>query len=486
MIQIKGDIFKAVQSTAVFPDSKTFVDSVPNKNEDEILKDFHEKSTSPEFDLKKFVSENFTIAEPVANSADKIDNTSMETYIESLWEILKREPDKEIENDSRIPLPYPYIVPGGRFREIFYWDTYFTDVGLDTINRHDIIESMLKNFIYLQSKIGHIPNGNRWYFATRSQPPVLGLIIDLLYQKFGIEHIKQYIPALETEQEIWSTGQKGVQMPDGLILSRYWDKGDYPREEAYKEDTALAAGMTEEEAKKLYRNLRTGAESGWDYSARWLKDPQRLETIQATDIIPIDLNALVYGIEILLAKYHKELGNNEKAKYYQMIAEKRKEAVNKYCWNEELGYYFDYNLETKKQCEVYSMAAAVPLFVNMATEKQANKTEKVLKEKMLKPGGFIATLNETNLQWDNPNGWAPSQWFAVKGLLNYDKKELATEAMKRWIKTMRDHFAAAKMLMEKYNVVNPEVKAGGGEYSVQEGFGWTNGIALKFLQLLGS
>jgi alpha,alpha-trehalase len=485
MIQIKGEIFTAIQSAAIFPDSKTFVDTIPKRDENEILQDFRQHSKNPDFDLKVFVAENFEVPAPVGSSAAKIDNSSIQSYIESLWEVLKREPDQEIKGDSRIPLIYPYIVPGGRFREIYYWDSYFTCVGLAVVKRYEIIESMVKNFIYLQGKLGLIPNGNREYFATRSQPPVLGLMVDLLYKKYGIEHIKPYIPALECELETWMSGEKTVTMPDGTVLSRYCDKGDFPREEAYKEDMALVANdMSEEDKKLLFKNLRSGAESGWDYSSRWLKDPQNLATIQAMAIIPVDLNCLLYDLEILLAKYHQKLGDDGKTDFYANLANKRKAAINKYCWDEENGFYFDYNFEEQKSTEVYSMAGALPLFVQLASTEQAAKTAKALEGKLLVKGGFVATTIKTGLQWDFPNGWAPSQWFAVQGLLHYGKKELAHEAMSRWIKTMETHFAKEKMLMEKYDVCNPESLAGGGEYSVQEGFGWTNGIALKFFDLM--
>jgi len=355
---------------------------------------------------------------------------------------------------------------------------------------------MVKNFVYLQEKLGLIPNGNRQYYITRTQPPVLAFMVDLLYQQFGLEHIKPYIDALEKENQFWMDGKNQlnndnvthrriVRMPNGETLNRYWDdvEPSIPRQESHREDFALAKNMNETDAKQLYRNIRAAAESGWDFTARWFKDRKNLSTIQITSIAPIDLNALLYGQEKLLAKYIAKSGDQEKADFYQAAAEKRKQTINTYCWNENAGFYFDYNIKTNAPSDFYSLAGVVPIFTEMASQEQAAAIKKQLEQKFLQPGGLVSTLIKANQQWDYPNGWAPLQWFAVKGLLNYNHQELALEIAKRWVKTLRTNFDHTKMLMEKYNVCQPDLIAKGGEYSVQEGFGWTNGIALKFIEL---
>jgi alpha,alpha-trehalase len=483
MIQTEGAFFQAVQMGQVFPDSKTFVDCAPKIPADEILQKYAVESEKADFDLKSFVLEHFVLPEEAQDSTSKIDTTSVETYINSLWEVLKRTPKDKRDGDTLLPLAYPYIVPGGRFGEIYYWDSFFTAVGLATEDKYDIIESMVKNFIHLLNTVGLIPNGNREYYTSRSQPPVLGFMIDLLYAKYGIDYIKPYVFDLEKEYNFWMDTHS-VNLSDGGRLNLYRDNASVPRQESYKEDFTLGKDLATEDAKKLFNNLRSGAESGWDFTSRWFADPMDIATIQTTDIIPIDLNALLYGTEQLLTKYFKELGDAAKSAAYAKKAEDRVMLINKYCWDNDAGFFFDYNHKTNTKVNVYGMSGAVPLFVAMASDDQADKVEKVLENKFLKPGGFVTTTLETGQQWDAPNGWPPLQWFGVKGLLNYGKKDLAYVAMERWVKMVRNHFAKAHALMEKYNVCEPDVIAGGGEYSVQEGFGWTNGITLKFIKML--
>jgi len=498
LIQLNGYLFETVQLSKIFPDSKTFVDCYPKHDIQEILLNFKSLSILNNETLKEFVLQNFNFPQSLKSSNDNINISSIENYIESLWNVLKKEPEQKTYGDSLITLPYSYFVQGGRFRESFYWDTYFICLGLSESSIEDkykLIENQVKNFIYLQDILGLIPNGNRFYLATRSQPPVFGLIIDLLYEKFGINHIEPYLSALEKEYENWNSGNKKVILPDGSFLSRYYDKEDYPRAEAYLEDLNLSINLNKNEAKKLFRNLRTGAETGWDFSSRWLKDSNNLATIQTTFIVPIDLNALLYGMEMLLSKYYNEISkihkNDEKIKeafqkafLYHKLAEKRKTAINNYCWDKEKKFYFDYNIETNTKSKIYSAAGCLPMFVNMANAKQAENITDILMNKLLAKGGILTSLVNSKLQWDFPNGWAPIQWFAVKGLLNYNKKIEAVQIMTRWITMIRDDFEKKHFLLEKYNVINPNAPPVDGEYPLQDGFGWTNGVTFKFIKIL--
>lgn len=484
MIQFEGELFKVVQQSGIFPDSKTFVDAVPKIPEEKILQKFKLKSGKPKFSLKKFVEEYFVLPEFIANDLTAVDISSIEAYINSLWDFLTRTPNAALKNDSLIPLKYSYIVPGGRFREIYYWDSYFTSVGLATVARFDLIESMIKNFIYLLNQFGLIPTGNRLYYTSRSQPPVLTYMVDLLYQKYGVDYIKPYLSSLEKEYQFWMK-YRAIKMPDGSILNHYFDNTTKPRQESFVEDFSLAEGLSEGEAQKLYQNIRAAAESGWDFSSRWLQNYMDLSTIQTADVVPVDLNGLLFGIENLLAKYFSELHEDRKAEYYLSQAEQRKLNMDKYFWNEERGFYFDYNLRLQSYSDIYALSGVVPMFVNLASDHQVIKMTQILRDKFLQIGGLTTTLIDSGQQWDAPNGWAPLQWFAVKGLLNYNERNLALEIAHRWLDTLNKSFAKMHVLMEKYNVYQPDVIACGGEYSVQQGFGWTNGIALKFLELCG-
>jgi alpha,alpha-trehalase len=232
----------------------------------------------------------------------------------------------------------------------------------------------------------------------------------------------------------------------------------------------------------LYAHLRAGAESGWDYSCRWFSDSNDFSTIHTTEIVPVDLNCLLYNLEQLLAKVNRLSNEDSKAALFSAAAEKRKQAILKYCWNKELQLFTDYDTVSNTCTSVQSLATATPLFVGIATQQQADAVAAALQQLFLKDGGLLTTLYETGQQWDAPNGWAPLQWMSIVGLENYGHHALATEIAKRWIKLNKDVFARTGKLMEKYNVVDTHLEAGGGEYTGQDGFGWTNGVLLALMK----
>jgi alpha,alpha-trehalase len=439
----------------------------------------------PKFDLKKFVEDNFQV--PVSPTSDYKTDTSenVTTHIKNLWKVLKREHDQVIEGSTLLPLPNPYIVPGGRFREIYYWDSYFTMLGLKESGENEMIENMVSNFAYLISRYGHIPNGNRSYYLSRSQPPFFALMLDILATVKGNYVYATYLPALQKEYEYFmdqtAVTKHTVKMPDGSVLHRYYDRDDIPRQESYKEDAELA-DKSKGNKQTILRDLRSAAESGWDFSSRWFADGKTLATIQVTNYIPVDLNCLLYHLEKTLAKANKESGEMLKAKYYDDIAERRRKAINKYCWSSLNNWYVDYNLVTNKQSPELTLAGMSPFFLNVADDKKMTAAKSVLEKKFLKAGGLTATLKNTGQQWDAPNGWAPLMWISIAGLENYHQSILAKEIAKRWADLNIRVFKTTGKLMEKYNVVDTHIEAGGGEYQSQDGFGWTNGVLITLIR----
>ena len=291
-----------------------------------------------------------------------------------------------------------------------------------------------------------------------------------------------------------------------VVLNRFWD--DFydkslsphvqPRPEAYHEDIAAFAHSdkyTQEDASIFFRHIRAAAESGWDFSSRWFRPVpggrsgirRGKPTIRTTEILPVDLNALLFGME---KKLHEWTGKDE----YAVAEEQRKQAILKYFWNEDLGWFFDYCLEEKCQTDVWSLAGAYPLFTKLFDPKEDDDRKKVgqmakaIRERFLRAGGVVTTLLETwdpdtneHEQWDYPNGWAPLQWIVVRGLRNYEDldkeyRELALDIAKRFVACVGRTYKQKGRVMEKYNVCEPEAIAGGGEYDVQYGFGWTNGV----------
>lgn len=480
---IFGELFIAVQSSGIFEDSKTFVDMAPKRTAGDILNNYRSEKDSEGFDLKTFVLDNFEM--PVQPKVDFKSNTDLELseHVKSLWPHLTRPADDPNQAGSKIPLPRPYIVPGGRFREIYYWDSYFTMLGLLEHGLVDMVENMVANFAFLVDEVGFIPNGNRNYFSTRSQPPFFSLMVDLLASVKGEQVLIDYLPQLRKEYDFWTVSEeeRTVELED-FNFSRYWDQSTKPRQESYIEDIEMD-GFSEQ----LARDLRAACESGWDFSSRWLEDEMDLATIRATNVLPIDLNSLLYFAERLLSRAYALADDDEViSTILTWKANERKRLLNKSFFDDKGGGYFDRLIDQNKMSACKTMAMAFPLFLNIAEPVNADVVAKTIEREFLQPGGVQTTLIKNGQQWDAPNGWAPLQWVAVKGLANYGYHDLAREIASRWTQLNEKVFKQTGKMMEKYNVVDADLEAGGGEYPVQDGFGWTNGVYVAMKAFLDS
>jgi alpha,alpha-trehalase len=384
-----------------------------------------------------------------------------------------------------VALPHRYIVPGGRFDEQFYWDSYFIMLGLAADGEWDVIEGMLKNYAHMIRKIGFIPTANRTYFLSRSQPPFFSHMIQLLVQHKGRRVLIEYLPYLLAEYKFWMRGatklggednsiNRVVVMPDGSVLNRYYDNKVTPRPESLREDLETARESLSRDS--VFLHLRAAAESGWDFSSRWFRDPMDIRTIHTTDIIPVDLNSLIYHLEVTIAEAYSLVLNPVASRRFTQKAERRARSIAAYCWDEDTGFFVDYDMSTSASTGLLSLAAVYPLYVKIATSEQAAAVAARLERDFLKSGGFVSTLYDNGEQWDSPNGWAPLQWVAIQGLRNYEYFALADEVKRRWLAVNEKVFAAEGKMIEKYNVCGESGIGGGGEYQLQDGFGWTNGV----------
>lgn len=489
----QSPFFKEVQLSGIFPDSKTFVDCTPKQPLSEINEIYESGKGEEGFVLRDFVLEHFELpVTPVTGFKSDTSKTVVE-HCTDLWPVLTRQPDEYDPLSSLIPLPESYIVPGGRFREIYYWDSYFTMEGLVESGQAEMAMNMVDNFSFLIDSIGFIPNGNRNYYLGRSQPPFYSLMVDLVASGQR-ERFTGYLPQLLAEYNFWMNGadtlsssypahRRVVLMPDSSLLNRYWDNYALPRPESFKPDYELVHENSLP-AETTYRHLRAGAESGWDYSSRWFEDHKSLKTIHTTDIIPVDLNALLYHLELKIAQGYNWKGDLQNADLFLNKAEKRKQAINKYLWDEADQFYVDYDFIKGRKTGVLSLAGAYPLFFRLATKAQAKPVAERLLSDFLKPGGFVTTLNETGQQWDAPNGWAPLQWITINGLYYYGYSDEGNDAAERWLNRNKEVYKATGKMMEKYNVLDTMLLAGGGEYPLQDGFGWTNGVAIALQKIL--
>ena len=483
-----GDLYRAVELAQVFPDQKTFADAIPLQAPSVIMQDYEAAKGKPGFNLTAFVQTHFKEPALKTVSYNRRAGETVSDYISDMWTVLLRQPDEADPYSSLLTLPAPYIVPGGRFSEIYYWDTYFTMLGLEQDGQDTIAQDMVRNIASLITRYGHMPNGNRSYYLSRSQPPFFSAMVDLLAQKDGVGVYKTYLPVMRAEYDYWMQGEAGlkpgqarnhvVKLADGTVLNRFWSASDTPRDESCREDVESAKASKEKPA-VLYRNLRAGAESGWDYSSRWLADGHSMSTIIATDILPVDLNAEMFHLESALAYAYGLQGNKAEAKVFADRAAKRQAAIQHVMWDSAEGDFHDYDWKTRKLTPVLSAATVVPLFFHVATDAEGASVAKMVQAKLLAPGGILTTANNTGQQWDAPNGWAPLQWMAVQGFRNYGDPDLAKTIAERWEARVNEGFARDGVLVEKYNVAVPagaNASGHGGEYALQVGFGWTNGV----------
>jgi len=488
-----GPLFNDVQTAKLFPDQKTFADAVPNSDPLMILADYRMQKNQSGFDLRHFVQVNFTLPKDGEKYVPPA-GQSLREHIDGLWPVLTRSTTDAEKWDSLLPLPEPYVVPGGRFREIYYWDSYFTMLGLAESNHWDKVSDMVANFAYEIDSWGHIPNGNRTYYLSRSQPPFFAFMVELLAQHDGNDALKKYLPQMLKEYSYWMEGvetlQPGqqnkriVKLDDGTILNRYWDERDSPRPESWVEDIATAKSNPNRPATEIYRDLRSAAASGWDFSSRWMDNPNQLGTLRTTSIVPVDLNALMYKMEKMISLASKAAGDDAKAAQYDGFANARQKGIEKYLWNDKEGWYADYDLKSHKVRNQLTAAALFPLYVNAAAKDRASKVATATQAHLLQPGGLATTSVKSGQQWDAPNGWAPLQWVAASGLQNYGQDTVAMDVTWRFLTNVQHTYDREKKLVEKYDVSTTGTGGGGGEYPLQDGFGWTNGVTLKMLDLI--
>lgn len=380
-------------------------------------------------------------------------------YIEHKWRELRRfEPE---DKGTLIGLPYPYVVPSARassgftFDEMYYWDSYIIAQGLLRGRHKKLASGMLENLLYMGRKFDIIPNGSRLYYTSRSQPPILtSYILDIYKYKKDLVWLQQSMATAEYEYNtVWMADKQPNWRNVFHGLSRYYDIN-------------VIDGLAE-------------AESGWDTTTRF--DDRCLS------YIPIDLNTLLYKYEKDFAEAATIFGDTASSDRWNHKADERAANINNFMWDEEKGFYFDYNFHTEHIGDVWSLAGFYPLWAGMATEEQAKKLVANLK-KFIHPGGLATTVepshkhtkNEIGHQWAYPNGWAPLHWIVVRGLERYGYNELAAEIAHKWLATNMKYFQEHGVFREAYNVINSDKTPQPGLYPPQLGFGWTNGVFVDF------
>ena len=513
----RGDLLHTVQMARIFNDSKTFVDMRLQSDEADVLQAF--KALGPSANISKeqvikFVNENFHLVghdlqqwTPLdwrENPAfiDHIKDKNLKTFaskLNELWKKLGRKITDEARmnpaRSSLILVANPFVVPGGRFREYYYWDSYWVVNGLLVCGMKDTVKGMIDNFIQLVNTFGFVPNGGRIYYTNRSQPPFLIPIVDLYLNKTGdVDYVKSILNALEKEYTFWRKNRTvEVELSSGKYkLSIYAANMNTPRPESYYEDIHTAQEVPEDARSTLFQDIASAAESGWDFSTRWFNhtDYKRgsLSSTRTRQIIPTDLNSILYACENLLEKFFRMTGNTAKADEYKSFSEARAAAIEAVLWDEK-GLWLDYDRQLKKRRGDFYASSVVPLWVGVI---RGNITREMIVLRTLKrlrvldyPGGLPTSLFSSGQQWDFPNAWPPLQHMLIAGLAESNGERMKQEALnfaQKWITTNYKAWRATSHMFEKFNVSVQGAPGGGGEYDIQVGFGWTNGVILDLLQ----
>ena len=400
------DLFVAVQTAPLYSDGKAFPDAVPRAVPSEILSRYHAERPASSAALKLFVETHFTLPSGITGTPSPPDRVSIAAHIDGLWSQLTRTSTDAPRYSSLLALPQPFVVPGGRFREIYYWDSYFTMLGLAESGRQDLVSGMVRDFAYMIDTFGHVPNGARTYYLSRSQPPFFYAMVGLLSPKDPAGALASYLPQLRREYDFWMQGARGlrpgaahrrvVAMPDGSILNRFWDDRDTPRDESYREDTELARASGRS-APALYRDIRAAAESGWDFGSRWFADGRTRASMDTTEIVPVDLNSLLVGLENAIRAGCERSGDTPCVREFGRRAAARRRSIDRYLWDTAEGAYLDYRWTKNSRMPRVSAATLYPLFVSLASQSQATAVANITARELLKAGGIVTTTDRKSV-----------------------------------------------------------------------------------------
>jgi len=409
----------------------------------------------------------------------------------------------QIREHGLLYVPYPYVVPGGRFNEMYGWDSYFIQLGLLRDGELALARSMTDNFLYEIAHYGMILNANRTYFLTRSQPPFLTEMILGVYDKtHDRAWLRSTLPAIERYYTFWTTAPHLI---ESIGLSRYYDLGDGPAPEVVS-DERDAQGRTHYDrvreyyrthqvddydvaqfydraadrlTDRFYKGDRSMRESGFDPSNRF--GPFSAAII---DYAPVCLNVLLYRMEQDAGRMNTLLGQSAAAAKWQARARRRRQLVDRYLWDSQAGLYFDYNFETGRRRPYPFATTFYPLWAGLSSAAQARRVVGNL-PMFEAPGGIVTSTQTSGSQWDAPFGWAPLQLIAVDGLRRYGYQMQADRIARKFVSLVTQDFEARHAIVEKYDVQRRSSDIAAGlkfGYTTNEvGFGWTNAAILELL-----
>ena len=541
----------AAQTHHLYDDCKTFVDSPMRVDPEEILEKFKAVDAADEAAVRSFVVKHFdlpsgelatagppggwTAAPAVLGELGDARDVAWARALNDLWRQLARKaaPGADRCRSSLLAPRRPFVAPGGRFREPYYWDSYWIVEGLLVCDCYGAAKDMILNLLDYVEAFGFVPNGGRTYYLNRSQPPLLSDMVrayldaaleadDADRAAAALALAERATPLLVTEHDWW-TRNKNVQVTaNGATynLLCYRTAATLPRAESYREDLATAARAPEARRADVYGDLAAAAESGWDFSSRWLGEPDRLETIETSRVVPADLNAIFVRFERNLAALHRFVDaarRDGKAPLRVAWARAKEDAMEPPGERFVPGARFARLASTRAEAidaclrdgaawrdgalgaggalsplrdRGPALSDYFPLWAGVADDwklrDQVQLVSSLVTSGLLSDGGAATTALNTGEQWDAPNAWPPLQFVLDAGLRRLESLpsagRLADDLRDRWLNANREAYERTGFMHEKLDALRPGAVGGGGEYDPQLGFGWSNGVALCFLR----
>ncbi|MCY7345294.1 MAG: hypothetical protein LH614_03660 [Pyrinomonadaceae bacterium] len=445
-------------------------------------------------------SENF---QAVAAKIER--EMSAEDFARIELRVLRNDPS-QIKDHGLVYLPEPYIVPGGRFNEMYGWDSYFIVLGLLRDGEIELAQGMTDNLLYEIEHYGKILNANRTYYLTRSQPPFISSMVRDVYRETGDKKwLKRAAALIEKTCDWWNSEPHLTRETE---LSRYYSDDPTPAPEVVADEKDANGKTHYDRVREFYKNNevadydvsryynfqtdeltplfyigdRSMRESGFDPSNRFGQF-----NVDIINYNPVCLNSLLYQMEIDTAKISRELGDNDAAQKWETRAQTRAENINRMLWDEKDGFYYDLNFNSKNFRRYPFLTTFYPLWGGIADKKQAHRLVENLKI-FEQSGGLQTSPFKTGSQWDAPFGWSPLELIAVEGLRKYGYEREANRITVNFLSLILKEFLRTKTIVEKYDVVRRASEVAGDikfgyDYNVV-GFGWTNGAFLKLYDAL--
>lgn len=487
--------------------------SVIEKVEDIILSNAVNK-----FDDKLFnhVPTDFnpnSILFPDLKNVENINLTEMRKIFNSLnnaWLFLSKFKPKELQGTTTlIEFGIPFFAPGGRFNEFYYWDSYWILRGLLGMKMEISAMNIIKNFIFFIKTYGFIPNGSRIYYLGRTQPPFFTQMLYYLL-KYNEAKFKDFVlgDALDcaiTEYE-WLVANRSITLERNnnfYTLCRYFEESTMPRMESFREDAQIIdelkkskGNLTDQEINKVFTDIRSGAESGWDFSTRWFKEGSDMSTIHTSDFLAVDLNAIIYKNEKIISELLKLRGDLSRSADFEYKSQERLKAIQAVLWNAEKGIWNDFDfISGQFNDKRFYFSNIMPLCMNInppsatSNEYAVNLMLTRYKNELFGYIGGIPCSGKSMIvsdqQWDYPNVWAPHQSMMVDYFIEKGNKSIAIHIARSFYENIKKGHDLHGVFFEKYNCNEFGVRGQGGEYLPQQGFGWTNGVAIEFINLFG-